>query len=144
MSHKITLVVVAIACLVVGGAAGYLARPLVRGANPTRTFAGGPGQRGQFRGGAGGGGRAFGTVASIGNGTMTITTPNGGSQIVLTNDSTTYQHVVAGSVSDIATGSQVMVNGQANPDGSTTANSIQVLPPGSQFPGRPTTSATPQ
>lgn len=121
MSYKVTMAIIGIVCLLVGGAAGYFARPLVRGNNPTRNFAGRFGQRGP-------GGRTVGTVQSINNGTMTIKTPNGGSQIVLTNDSTTYQHVVAGTASDISTGTFVMVNGQANPDGSTTAAAIQALP----------------
>jgi hypothetical protein len=138
MNTKTMIAVVTIVCLVAGAAGGYFVRPLIRGNTPASQFGnrqggsrngqGRPGMNGQF------GGRVFGTVQSTGDGRITVQSPNGGSQIVLTNDSTAYQHVVVGSASDVTTGAQVIVMGQQNPDGSTTAMSIQVIPPGMNFP----------
>ena len=130
MNTKAMIAAVAVVCLLAGAAGGYFVRPLIRGNTPRgfRTGQGRPGMNGQFAG------RVFGTIQSTGDGRITVQNPNGGSQIVLTNNSTAYQHVVTGSASDVTTGAQVIVLGQQNPDGSTTATSIQVIPPGMNFP----------
>ncbi len=131
------MAIIAIICLLVGGAAGYFGRGFFQ-----RPGSGRFGTQGQFRTGAAGqngqrpagGSRVFGTVQSLGDGRITVQTPNGGSQIVLTNNNTAYQHVTSGSASDVTAGTQVLVSGQQNPDGSTTAMSIEVIPPGMNFP----------
>jgi hypothetical protein len=134
MNQKTLLAVVGVVCLVIGAGAGYFGRPLLN-----RTPA-----RGQFAARQGGG-AVIGTVQSIADDRLTVQTPNGGSQIVLTSNNTTYQHVVSGSASDVATGATVMIRGQQNPDGSTTAASVQVLPAGTNFGNRGTQpSATPE
>ena len=149
MTSKTTLAVTAIVCLVVGGAAGYFGRPLIQ---PSRQFGPGGGGNmplgqmrqpgsGDFRGMQGqngqrlfGGGRVTGQVQSVADGRLTIQTPNDNSQIVLINGNTTYQKMTSGSASDVTTGAQVVVMGQQNPDGSTTATSVQIIPEGMNIP----------
>jgi len=41
---------------------------------------------------------------------------------------TSYQRTVEGSATDVTAGAQVIVTGEQNPDGSTTASSIQIVP----------------
>ena len=73
-------------------------------------------------------------MQSVNDGRITVQSQGGGSQIVLFNDSTSYQQTVDGSVDDVTTGTRVLVTGQKNPDGSTTAATIQILPEGADLP----------
>lgn len=143
MTTKTTIAATAIVCLLVGGTAGYFGRSLIRQNRPfsptgsrgvfpagMEDFQGRKGQNGQMTGS----GRVIGQVQSIADGRLTVQTPNNSSQIVLVNDSTTYQKMASGSANDVATGTQVLVMGQQNPDGSTTATSIQIVPEGTNFP----------
>ena len=160
MNSKATIAIVAVVCLIIGAAGGYFGRPLLQPAGANSQFARG---QGGFRNGNGRffiqngpmGGRVIGTVQSMSDGRLTVTLPDGSSKIVLTNDSTTYQHVTTGSASDVTNGTQVLVTGQPNQDGSTTANTIEVVPAGMNLPfgnrqggnnnnGQPVTSAPPQ
>lgn len=127
--------ITAIICLLAGGATGYYGRQyLRRGATFEPARRAGTGLRGQqnFPGRTGqngegfNGGRVAGTIQTLSDGRMTLETPNNSSQIILLNDSTTYQKMTAAALSDIATGTQVTVTGQVNPDGSTTAATIQI------------------
>jgi len=86
------------------------------------------------------GGRVIGSVQSVADGRLTVQTPDDNSQIILVNGSTSYQKMAEGSVSDVTEGAQIIVMGEENPDGSTTATSIQIVPEGSNLPfggGRP-------
>lgn len=133
MTIKTTIAVTAIICLLIGGAAGYYGRSLIRqnrGFGPTGTRGMLLGQNARMLGS----GRVTGQVQSIADGRLTIQTPNNNSQIVLVNGSTSYQKMTAGSAGDVTTGTQVLVLGQQNPDGSTTATSIQIIPEGTNFP----------
>lgn len=143
MTTKTTIAVTAIVCLLVGGTVGYFGQSLIRqnrafGPMGNRSmsqggmgnFQGRPGQNGQMTDG----GRVIGQVQSIADGRLTVQTPNNSSQIVLVNGSTTYQKMTSGSASDVASGTQVIVTGQQNPDGSTTATSIQIVPEGMNIP----------
>jgi hypothetical protein len=100
----------------------------------------GPGASGRPRNGNGngfGGGGAAGTVGSVSADQMTITTPGGGSRIVLLTPTTTVTEVTSATkaVSDITAGKTVTVIGTANPDGSVTATRI-IIGDVSLFGGR--------
>lgn len=146
MTTKTTIAATAIICLLIGGTGGYFGRGLLRQNSAlgpmsnrgafqagTNNFQGRSGQNGQMPGGQAGG-RVIGHVQSIADGRLTILTPNNSSQIVLVNSSTTYQTMTSGSAGDVTTGTQVLIMGQQNPDGSTTATSIQIVPEGTNIP----------
>ena len=103
-------------------------------------------QFGQFNGGQGGrggnrgGGAAFGSIISkdensvtikLGQGGASASSTNGstsGTKIVILSSSTEVGKTVAGSVSDLAVGDNVVVNGTPNSDGSITAAMVQIRP----------------
>jgi hypothetical protein len=88
--------------------------------------------RGQRAGGNGGGGQqsaaglVSGQVLSKDGQSITVQTRDGSSHIVFYSSSTPVTKPISGSVSDISAGTQVMVGGTQNSDGSLTAQSIQV------------------
>jgi hypothetical protein len=101
------------------GATGANAGQFVRGQN------GQNGQGGQ-RGGFGGG--ASGQVVSKDDKSLTLSIMGGGSKVVYYSASTTVNKTAAGSLDDVAQGSNVMVIGSSNADGSVTASMIQLRP----------------
>jgi hypothetical protein len=89
-------------------------------------FAQGGMQGGRFRGSANGGGATGGEVLSKDATGLTLKLRNGGSQVILVGSSTQVQKSVAGGQDDVTVGSNVMVVGTQNTDGSFTANMIQI------------------
>ncbi len=88
---------------------------------------------GQRTGGAGArggaaGGFVAGSILSKNDTSITVQIMGGGSKIVFTSASTTVAKSVTGSMSDLSVGTNVIVQGSTNSDGSVTARSIQIRP----------------
>ncbi len=125
MNNK--MILTAVAALVVGFGAGYFAH-----ASPAAQA---PGARGTFAAGAYGGARGGmsggllnGTVAAKDASSITLNTRDGSSHVVLLTPDTSISKSVGGTIADVATGSNVVVSGTTNSDGSVSATLIQLRP----------------
>jgi len=145
MNKKILPIIITV---IVAGASFY-AGMKYSGSGQTNVIANGIGT-GQFRqfGGTGtgtgtGGGQMSGTRASeMQKGNMTIgeilskddksitlKIPTGGSKIIFYSASTKVSEMKDGSASDLKETDTISISGTTNPDGSITAESIQIRPP---------------
>lgn len=96
----------------------------------------GIGQNGGRRMGIGqNGGFVGGEVLSKDDKSLTIKMRDGSTKIVILSASTSVGKAAAGSLSDLASGQQVTVAGTANPDGSITAQQVQIRPEQAPAPG---------
>ncbi len=88
-----------------------------------------PGQDDGFRGRFSGQGRpVYGEVIAKDDESITVKDQEGGSKIVFISDTTTVAKTDEGSLDDLAEGTQVVVFGSQNDDGSITAENIQLNP----------------
>lgn len=94
-------------------------------------FAGRGGAGGTIRqnGVRSGGDFVAGEIISKDDQGLTVKLPDGGSKIIFLSASTEIAKAASGTPADLAVGKQVTVAGNANPDGSLTARTIQLREP---------------
>ena len=134
-------VIVPIILVLVGLGAGFFGGYQYRNyrlRNSLGSFAGANGAQ-RFTGtrtGAGAGARGgavSGSILSMDATSITVKLADGSTKIVLFSGTTTYENTISAAQTDLKVGSQVVVIGSTNTDGSVTATSVQINP---QF-GRP-------
>lgn len=76
--------------------------------------------------GAAGGGLVTGAIATMGSSSITLQLANGNSEVVFYSTSTSVSEPTMVSVNALKVGTNVMVAGMSNSDGSLTAQTIQV------------------
>jgi len=146
MKNK-SLIVGVVVALVIGflGGIGY-GKSTVPAGSSSRNFGQNGAPTGAVGAGARGGARAGnmggfngGEVLSKDDKSITLKMRDGGSRLVFYSPSTLVTKSATGAISDIATGAQVSIIGKSNPDGSMTAESIQIrpaMPAGTTAPAR--------
>lgn len=67
-----------------------------------------------------------GEVLSNDGTVMSVKLDNGGSKIIITSQNTKFNKIIEANIKDVSIGKSVMVTGESNPDGSMTANNIQI------------------
>lgn len=103
------------------------------GQGPVNMMGGPGGNRARMmqNGGSGQGFRPVnGEILSIDEKSITVKAADGSSKIVLLSSAAPITKSTVGSTEDLKTGEQVMIFGTENSDGSITAQSIQLNPPG--------------
>ncbi|MFA6099368.1 MAG: hypothetical protein WC750_00640 [Patescibacteria group bacterium] len=130
-----SIIAIAIVCLLLGGAAGYLVTTtfLKPGGN-IRSFNGANLGNGQGRTGArANGGMIAGELLKKDDGSLSIKLRDGSSKLVLTTSSTETLTMATGTLASLKVGENVIVNGTQNADGSLTANTVQTNPTGAMM-----------
>lgn len=139
-----------IGALVVGGGLFYGGMQYAKSRSAGGQFqhlGGMSGGRGGFGGPGAGqsrnmGGFTAGEIVSKDATGFTLKLRDGGSKIVFYSSSTAVGKMAAGTADDLAQGTEVTVSGSSNQDGSITASTVQIRPPGmNQIPGRDAASA---
>ena len=130
MKNNITILI-AVLCLVLGFGGGYFFKNYQVG-KMRPNFGGQLGDRqrnGQVPQ-AGFGGMTLGEVISLDEKSMTVKMQDGGTKMIILGDSTTYTKTQSIEKSGLSIGNQVRVSGNANSDGSITAQNVQINPLG--------------
>lgn len=92
--------------------------------------------------GTGGGGMLSGNILSKTDQSIVIQTRDGSSKIVFISPSTEISKFVAGATTDLEIGKAVSIFGEANPDGSENAKTVQIRPENGLRQNLPGQSAT--
>ena len=134
MTRKI-LVTVVVVVILVGGGSFYGGMKYAQSKVPQRT---GQGNFGDFQRnsaanmgglrGSGSGGFTIGEIIAKDSSSVTVKLNDGGSKIVFYSDTTEIDKFAKGTAGDLQIGESVTVSGQANQDGSLTAQTIQIRP----------------
>jgi hypothetical protein len=82
----------------------------------------------RLAGGAAAGGLAVGQITTMGSSSITLQLANGNSEVVFYTSSTPVSKPTTVSANTLSVGTNVMVAGTSNSDGSVTAQTIQVRP----------------
>lgn len=126
MNNKI--ISIGVIALIIGAGLGYEgAIAFAHPAAASQTVRSG-GFAGGTRAGGASGGFLTGTVAAKDSGSITLNTRDGSSHVVLVTPNTTVSKSVNGALTDVATGSTIIVSGTTNSDGSVSASLIQLRP----------------
>ena len=135
-SNKIIMAIIVV--ILVGAAFfggmqyGKTIRPSFAAGGNRQFAAGAAGTRGGQGGGmrgASGDSMVMGEVLKSDADGLTVKSPNNdGSKVIITSSSTQIMKTTTGTQDDVTVGSNVMIMGTANPDGSVTAKSIQLRP----------------
>jgi hypothetical protein len=145
--------IIAAATLVIGATAGFFggmkyqqSKTPARGQFFAGQFGGTGGRGGQP--GTNGGNRAgnrpvAGDIISADDKSITVKLQDGSTKIVLVTDSTVINKADKAAKTDLKTGQTVAVFGQTNPDGSVTAQNIQLNPEIRVFGNGPRPSGSP-
>lgn len=115
---------------------GLLRSASAQGANGGQRGQGGVGgfARGGGPGGNNGGNFVAGQITAKNDNSITVQGRDGSSKIVFYSSSTSIGKAVQGVASDLASGEQVVITGQANSDGTIAAQNIQIRPADQQPP----------
>ncbi len=131
MNKKIGLVVIGILVLVgvfyIGMVYGKSQIP-ARGQGSQAFGLNGRSTAGGMRNGGNFGGMTVGEILSKDAQSITLKLRDGSSKIIFYTDKTPIEKNVSGVSTDLVVGKQVSVTGTANPDGSLTAQSVQIRP----------------
>ena len=138
MSKKIIWGIVGIIVLV-----GVFYGGMIYGKSQTASNTSNPSASGyagaRTRGAGGFGGATIGQIISKDATSITVSLLNGGSKLIILDNTTPITKQADGTLSDLTIGTNVMVTGTANPDGSVSAQSVQIRP---NLPKNTTTPTT--
>lgn len=117
---------VLITAIIIGGAAFY--GGMQYGKNQSLAAPAFSGGRGNFQGRQRSGAGSFigGQIVNKDDKSITVQSMDGSSKIIFFSDTTKIMKAVDGTTADLAQGKQVTINGTPNPDGSITAQMIQL------------------
>jgi hypothetical protein len=88
----------------------------------------GVGMGGRAGAGRQNGGFVTGQILSKDETSLTVKLPTGGSKVVILSTTTPVSKMAAGSYNDLSVGSEVMVTGSTNTNGSVNATSVELRP----------------
>lgn len=105
-----------------GGVGFYAGTKYQQSKTPARQFG-----QGQNRARMGGG-QVIGEILSMDDKSLTVKLTDGSSKIVLISSTTTFNKAAEGAKSDLKVSERVVIFGTTNPDGSVTAQNVQINP----------------